>query len=91
MAGLPIFALPNLMLFEGAHLPNRLFETRYLEMVEDLSGPELDHLFCLPSVQEQVSFILDASKEALLTKRALDSLPGLDSPRDIGDGGGSEN
>jgi len=219
MASLPIFALPNLTLFEGAHLPNRLFETRYLEMMEDtyeagkneflfgtmvgdwelhyfrkakllpyatratftyahqeeneiwavhihglervrlgaevetprlyrafefepapttplspqkedltyqrilseinlhapnlglgkeeypnsssllaalataigLSGAELGHLFCLPRVQEQVSFILDASKEALLTKRALDSLPSLDSPRDIGDGGGSEN
>ena len=34
LARLPVFPLPNVVLFPGAHLPLHLFEPRYREMIE---------------------------------------------------------
>lgn len=53
---LPVFALPNLILYPGATLPLHLFEPRYRQLMEDLLAGESRELFLgtlLPDWEEE--------------------------------------
>jgi Lon protease-like protein len=40
----PLFPLPNVLLYPGAVLPLHVFEPRYVELVEDMNAAGLDQI-----------------------------------------------